>query len=62
LLASVVAGAAVGTAFGGPVGTVVGLGAGFLAGAFASNLVDKAWEPSANAVGKVLSFFGGGGC
>jgi hypothetical protein len=61
-LASVVAGAMVGTAVGGPVGTVVGLGAGLLAGAFASNAIDKAWEPAAGAVGKVLSVFGVGGC
>lgn len=58
-LAGAFAGAAAGTLVAGPVGTVVGLGAGLLAGAFASNAIDKAWEPAADAVGKVLSFFGG---
>jgi hypothetical protein len=60
-LASAGAAALAGTMIAGPAGTVVGLIGGMFVGAVASKGIDALWEPGANAVGKVLSVFGGGG-
>jgi hypothetical protein len=54
-LAGAAAGALVGTAVGGPVGTVFGLVIGAAAGMGASKVIDKAWEPAANFIGKLIN-------
>ncbi|WP_163509596.1 hypothetical protein [Fodinicola acaciae] len=54
LLASVGAGAAVGTVIGGPVGTIVGAGVGLVAGAFTSGAVNSLFEHGATHIGTAL--------
>jgi hypothetical protein len=57
-LAGAAAGALIGSAIPIPVvGTVTGLLLGGAIGMGAGEYIDKAWEPAANAVGKVLDFF-----
>jgi hypothetical protein len=52
--AGALAGAGMGTLIGGPVGTVAGLIFGGFVGMGASKVIDKAWEPAADLVGKFI--------